>query len=275
MQKSLLNYFYIILIAIIPFGSLAQQTESFQKQNEEQTPIKETEQIRLETQEDTTLNNSADPIDTTGIFRKYTGIMGSFSYGWSLLNIDDLNQTLNSNNYPVFSDYAVAFGGNFLRMNSCFLVGAEGYFIFTETKNQTDFDASLNSGYMFFNLGYRTIASSKVLAYPLIGIGRGRSNLKIAEKANGVLFNQLLASPSPSLELSTNSFLLSFSLNMNYFTTPIHLNGFHFGVSLGYVLSLPTEGWYKFNANIPGGPVFNLGGPFLRLKFGGGVFRAS
>ncbi|MDQ3191782.1 MAG: hypothetical protein M3Q58_09320 [Bacteroidota bacterium] len=272
MQKFQIFYFIVIGFFIISVSTHAQEILN-DNQPQQPNQSEKSEQVFPEQSDSLLVNDSK--ADTIGIVRRYNGVFGSFSYGWTLLNTRALNETLNSFNYPMFSNYAVTFGGRALRMYKCFFIGAEGYFIFNEEKNSTAYDASLNSGYVFFNMGYRGIASSNLLLYPLIGVGGGRSNLKIAERSNGIAFNQLMANPARSLELSTNSFLLNFSLNLDYFTMPILINGFHFGISLGYTLALPADGWFMFNTNVQGGPAFNLSGPYIRLKFGGGSFTNS
>ena len=273
-----LFYYYLSALVIVLFSLniRAQTADTTLQQQGPQFEVQE--QIEQDSVQHNTNQDSLkqeESSDTTGVFRKFIGSFGFFSYGWHLLKQDQLNQLLNSYAYPMFSDYAVTFGGGGLRIYNCFLLGGEGYMIFAQEKNTTAYDASLSSGYGFLNFGYRAIASSTILAYPLIGFGGGSSTLRIAEKVNGVNFNQLLVNPNRSLEVSTGSILINLSLNLNYFTRPITESGFHFGLSLGYIYSLPSDGWYIFNNNVVGGPVFDLSGPYLRLKFGGGSFRSS
>jgi hypothetical protein len=212
--------------------------------------------------------------DTLSIFRRLNGTFGSFSYGWQWVNISSLNNTLVAFSMPSFQGTGATVGGSAFRLIDCWLVGADANMVFLTERPVPNYDASIVAGHLFLKGGYRLLASSNTLLFPLIGVGGGRSTLRISETINnGISFNNALLSPVPQINISTGSVLFDISANLNYFTKEMLQSGFHFGISAGYIIAVPSSGWYLFNANVSEGPRFMLGGPYLRLKFGGGMFK--
>jgi hypothetical protein len=215
-------------------------------------------------------------LDTLGNLRKMNGLFYSFSYGWQQANVHSLNRVLRENNFPEFNQFGVNIGMGGYKMAGKWIFGGEGHLGFYNEKPKPFYDATLTSGSGFIQAGYRIVSSSSILFYPLIGIGGGVSSLKISEEPiNGLNFYQYLSDPGKNINLSSGNAIVSLSLNLNYFTREVTLSGFHLGISAGYFLSLPSSGWYTFNANLEGGPGYSLSGAFLRLRFGGGSFSFS
>ncbi|MBA3900748.1 MAG: hypothetical protein H0X62_11155 [Bacteroidetes bacterium] len=205
--------------------------------------------------------------------RKMDGVFYSFSYGWQQTNVHSLNSVLRQFDFPDFDQFGVTIGAGGYKMFGAWVFGGEGHLAFYNSQPEPFYDATLSSGFGMVQGGYRLISSSSILFYPMIGLGGGVSTLKISEKpGNQINFNQYMANPGNNIDVSTGSVMVSFSLNLNYFTREVTVSGFHFGISAGYMLAFPTSGWYTFNANIEDGPNFDIGGPFIRLKFGGGRF---
>jgi hypothetical protein len=211
--------------------------------------------------------------DTLGISRRLDGLFYSISYGWQGTRMGQLNNAMQALNFPTFDEVGVSIGIGIYKTFGAFMAGGEGALAFFHESNTAIYDGSLSSGLGFAQIGYRIISSSSVLLYPLVGIGGGVTNLSIAEKAPNQSFNQVMSGTGRSVDISTGNVMINLSLNLNYFTREVTISGFHFGVTAGYYFALPSQGWYTFNDNVVGGPGFDLSGPYLKLRFGGGSFK--
>jgi hypothetical protein len=219
------------------------------------------------------LSDSLPYLDNT-LFRKVNGSFYSFSYGWQYTNLKALNQALTANEYPSFSNNSATFGLSINKISNCWIAGAEGHMVVAKEVRGQEYEASLNSWYGFINAGYRILATQNMMLFPLLGFGGGTSSLKIGSRVNeAVTFDQLMTDPGRSVEISTGSVLMNLSLNFNIFSKSTNAGGFQFGLSGGYIYSLPTGNWYTFNTDVAGGPDYSLAGPYARIKFGYGIFN--
>jgi hypothetical protein len=216
-----------------------------------------------------TLNRNSQPL-----LRTVNGSFYSFTYGGQLTNFNSLNEALRVNNYPEFSKTSATFGLAINKVINCWIVGSEAHMVVAKEVTGPTHEASLNSWYGFINIGYRIIATQSLMLYPLIGFGGATSTLRIGSRITEALsFDQVLADPNRSLEITTGSVLFNSSLNLNVFTKSTETGGFQFGISGGYIFSLPAGNWYTFNTDIGGGPSYNLSGPYARIKFGYAIFK--
>ena len=198
---------------------------------------------------------------------------GYFSFGVHFLDIDDLNDRLSNQGYTEFPTYfyTIGGGGHGILENGI-VVGGEGHAIMERDETTGTFETSLGGGYGFFNLGYAVYQQNNLSVYPMLGIGGGSVSMKITD-SEAPLFDDVLADPKRSAELSTGGFLFDIAVGLDYlFTvgTTQEEGGFMFGFKAGYTFS-PSDNDWKMNGNeINGGPDFGITGPYIRLMVGGG-----
>lgn len=198
---------------------------------------------------------------------------GYFMFGAHFLDIDDLNARLSNLGYTEFPSYFYTIGGGGHGiLESGIVIGGEGHALLNRKETTGTFNSSLGGGYGFFNLGYAVYKQNDFTVYPLIGIGGGTVTMKITD-SEAPLFDDVIADPKRTAELSTGGFLLDLSVGMDYLFrvgTDEDEGGFMFGLRAGYTFS-PSDSDWKMNGNqINGGPDFGVAGPYIRLMIGGG-----
>ncbi len=203
---------------------------------------------------------------------------GYFMIGGSLLNVDDLNASLSENGYSELSDsYLSLGGGGHGIVRGKIVVGGEGHALLGRTKTSSvgdqQYDTKLSGGYGLFNIGYVLFKKGGLNVYPLLGIGGGGVELKIAQSSVGS-FEDVLSDPNRGSELSTGGLLLDFALGADHLfilgSDDKEEGGILIGLRCGYTLAPFTRDWNLSGDNLSGGPDFGISGPYFRLAIGGG-----
>lgn len=142
---------------------------------------------------------------------------GFFQAGYQAVDLDGLNTALTADGLPEFgSDFLTLGGGGFFTAGR-FLIGGEGHGLLTgeESTGNGEFRTRLTGGYGMFNLGYAAWSDGALDIYPVLGVGGGGMQLDIIERSSP-LFEDVLADPGTSTRLSSNAFLLSASVGVDY-----------------------------------------------------------
>jgi len=221
--------------------------------------------------------STASLAQEAGADTKTRSSRGYFMPGASILDLDNLNAKLQSTGYPSFSDNLFSLGGGGHSIINRFIIGGEGHGLMTSDKDFTlanrNYKNKLDAGYGFFNLGYQIIANGGFSLYPLIGIGGGHLKLKITERASPS-FDDVLANPNRSAELSTGGLLLHASLGFDHLVGMRRdggrQGGFMLGLRAGYIFAPLKDDWRLNASEIAGGPELSVTGSFVRLMIGGG-----
>jgi len=210
-------------------------------------------------------------------FAKGGGGMGYSMFGRSTIDIGDLNEKLESKGYTKLSDsfFSVG-GGGYGIINNRVIIGGEGHGLLGDEVTSGNYKNSLYIGYGFFNLGYIVYSVKDLRVYPLLGIGGGTMNLKIAEKVTSLSFNDILDNPKRKVELTTGGFLLNVAFGADYLLKLSEDErgkaGFLLGLRAGYTFAPFTGNWNMDDIEISGAPEIGITGPYIRLLFGGGGF---
>ncbi len=203
---------------------------------------------------------------------------GYFSFGNSVINIDNFNILLQNSGYSKMSDNFVSFGGGGQVISDNVIIGGEGHGLSgKEEYLGSGYNASISAGYGFFNIGYIVLNVGNLSVYPLLGIGGGGIDVKIYEQTIPS-FNDILLNPKKGVQIKTGGFLLSISLCTEYLLNlgesySINKGGIVLGLRFGYTVS-PNYNWTLDNGiNIPGSPEIGINGYFVSLSVGFGGFN--
>ncbi|MFQ3675027.1 MAG: hypothetical protein SNJ64_00600 [Endomicrobiia bacterium] len=205
-----------------------------------------------------------------------SGGSGFFSFGSSVINIDDFNTFLQNKGYSKMSDNFVSFGGGGQAVIDNVIIGGEGHGLTGKEEDiGSGYKASINAGYGFFNIGYVVLDVGNFNIYPLLGIGGGGIDVKIAERSQPS-FSDILSNPKRGVEINTGGFLLSISLCTEYLfnlgtSYSANKGGVLLGLRFGYTWS-PSYNWMLDGSSIPGSPNVGINGYFVRLTAGFGGF---
>ncbi|MBN1349421.1 hypothetical protein JXJ21_08430 [candidate division KSB1 bacterium] len=203
------------------------------------------------------------------------GGMGYSMFGRSVLDVSDLSAKLEAKGFSGMSDnfFSVGGGGHSI-INNRFIIGGEGHTLLGEDNNGSTYKTSITAGYGFFDLGYVAYSVKDLRIYPLLGIGGGGINLKIAENITSLSFDEVLDNPKRTSELSTGGFLLNFALGVDYLLAfgenEKGRGGLLFGIRAGYTLAAFKGSWMMDDVEISGVPEMGITGPYIRFLFGGG-----
>lgn len=206
---------------------------------------------------------------------KESGGMGYSMFGRSAIAINDLNAKLESKGYSRISDnfFSVGGGGHSI-INNRLIIGGEGHSLLGEEATSGNYNSSLYIVYGFFDLGYVVYSIKDLRVYPLLGLGGGGMNLKIAEKLTSLSLDDVLDNPKRRAELSTGGFLINLALGIDYLLTLSKdekgRGGLLLGLRAGYTLSPFKSGWVMDDIEISGAPEIGITGPYIRLMIGGG-----
>lgn len=206
---------------------------------------------------------------------------GGFGYslfGRNTIGMDDFNSALAGNGYSELLDsYFLVGGGGHAIINSKWILGGEGYSLLGEEATSGDYTSSMIMACGFFDVGYIVYTINQIRVYPLIGIGGGGINFNIAEDVSALSFNDVLENPNRIVTLSASSFLLNFSIGLDYLLNfsqePDEKAGMLLGVRLGYMVSPSNNRWSMGDVEISGAPNLDMTRPYFRVVFGGGAIE--
>ncbi|MCR4440364.1 MAG: hypothetical protein QHJ34_14015 [bacterium] len=205
---------------------------------------------------------------------------GYFYIGSSMVDLDKLNATLKTSQYPEFSNRLFSMGGGGHAFFNRLVLGGQGQALISKSTDVsvagTPYKASLSAGIGFFDIGYLLTPRGNLKIYPMLGIGGGGLELAIEEK-QPPSFEQILAHPNRSTRLSAGLFLVNLALGADCLVLTRQdkegMGGLVLGIEVGYTYTPFAGGWQADEVDISGGPDASLNGPYLRLKIGGGGKR--
>lgn len=207
---------------------------------------------------------------------------GYFQAGYMMLDLDELNASLQAAGLPALDDGFVTIGGGgFGVVADRFLLGGEGHALMGSEETTPDgaLQVSMGGGYGLFRLGYLAFSRAGFDVWPMIGLGGGGMNLQITERS-APTFEEVLANPLRSSSLSTGSFLLDVSVAAHYRILiedddpdpddEDEIGGFLVGLQVGYTLAPGDPSWDLDVINgVAGGPDLRLQGLYVRGSIGG------
>ncbi len=203
----------------------------------------------------------------------YSGGMGYFMVGNSILDMSALNSKLQSKGYPTFSNNFISLGGGGHGIVGKFTVGGEGHGFLGDEVSRENYTVSIGGGYGFFNLGYILYQGKSIIIYPIIGFGGGALTLGVIDRSSSSSFDDALDNPKGKSELTTGGFLMNLALSSDYLFSfsSDKIGGMLIGIRIGYVFSPLKSGW-EMNGKDISGPNVNFSGPYVKLLIGGGNY---
>jgi len=204
------------------------------------------------------------------------GGVGYSMFGRSILDLGDLNSTLENNGYPAMSEnfFSVGGGGHGI-INNRWIIGGEGHTLLGEEATHENYKQSITGGYGFFDLGYILFSIKDLRVYPLLGLGGGGMNLKIREDITSISMDNILDNPGRGAELTTAGFLFNLGGGIDYLFTfgkdEITRGGMFLGIRAGYTISAFKGKWMMDGIEITGAPETGIKGPYIRIMIGGGA----
>lgn len=223
----------------------------------------------------------------TPLAAQQAGGRGAFQLGYQAPDIDPLNASLVSSGFPAFDDGFLTLGGFGFGRVGDFLIGGEGHGFLPreETTPDGEFRTRLSGGYGMFNLGYMALSNERVDVYPIFGVGGGTLQLDLIERSSPV-FGEVLDDPGTSTRLTTEDFLLSAAVGVDYrFGAYPHESrrrrdrdddedegrgGLFLGLRAGWVWAPGDTQWQLDELNeVAGGPTAGPTGFYVRVSVGG------
>jgi len=203
---------------------------------------------------------------------------GFLMLGFQRMDVDGLNDRLRATGYPSFSSSVITVGGGGMGVHGGFLLGGEGHGILGPEESTADgsLRTRLGGGYGMLTVGRDLFPGRPGSLYPQVGVGAGAMTLRIDERSTPT-FEDLLADPRRSVEISRVSFLAMVALGADYLvgegTAGPDGAGVAVGVRAGYVAALAQRPWSSEVGSVAGGPDLSPSGFFLRVQLGGGARR--
>ena len=198
---------------------------------------------------------------------------GSFTIGYGNLDVYKLRSFI-SDDGPAFNNNHLLIGGTGHGMINDFILGGSGVAILGDLIMTDNYKITTGGGVGTFDFGYQILDKEQLKLYPMIGFGGGGYGLHITRNTN-IHVEDVLNQPGKEVDISVTSFVLDFSLNMNFIPAVMYdekkssYGGFMTGCKVGYLYSFPNSNWMYSGGNILGGPSFGLNMFYAKLIFGG------
>ena len=196
-----------------------------------------------------------------------------FSPGISFYDVGGLNNRLEAAGYSKMDSPSLNLGlGLDVRIGRL-IVGGEGHWFmgFGSESDRADLRTDISGGYGLFRLGVDAIQWKGLSVYPILGIGSGRTTIRIANEL-GANFNDVLVDPGREVTMNQRALLLDASLGVDYRfkirKTDYKTSFFTLGVRGGYMFQPHTGDWKTGGAEIANGPDVGLNGPTVQLLIG-------
>jgi hypothetical protein len=138
-------------------------------------------------------------------------------------------------------------------------------------------EMGLGGGYGTLAVGYAIPISPRVRVYPRVGVGAGGFGLSIENDEQPVGFDDVLADPDAHVELDGDGDL---SLTRDGPVLDLGAGaellpggwgrGLVIGLRAGWLVAPFDSSWSLEGRAVSGGPDASIGGPYVRVTFGGG-----
>jgi len=218
------------------------------------------------------------PAPTAGATPKLGGL--SAFGGVMIVDMGPVNDRLQEQRALYPSDVPVVFpllGGQGFGLFSHFLIGGSGAGLLSRSVDAAnDRKVSASGAWGTFDFGYQLLRVNGFLIAPVISLGGYAMHVSIAPKGS-VDFDEALANPARSLNLSNNGFLTGFSviaktivIGKTAAQAPNARTGYSLGLRLGALYGFPIHGWRANGAEVTGDPPFGLRGGYAALSLGAG-----
>ena len=186
------------------------------------------------------------------------------------LDIDSLNNVLESNGFPELNNYCESWGvGSHTIIEDRIVFGVNFYRFYGNSNSNADFKSKVNGHWELFTFGIITGKIAKnIYMYPLVNIGYGSLDVKIIDTTIDSFDEVLNGDPQlDGITLSTSSYILEPGIGFDYFKRTNGINLF-IGLRAGYAFSPVNYGWEVNSIAIEGGPETKVQGPYISVAGG-------
>ncbi len=196
--------------------------------------------------------------------RPVYGGFGFFELGAQKMDVDELNDKLDSSYGLELDDVYYTMGGGGYSVMGNLMLGGEGKGVFASSDSNDNRTVMFSGGYGMFNMGYMLYRNKNFGFYPKLGIGGGGMTLEIAEK--GADFDDAIFG-GMSRYANYATMLGDIAVGAIY-----TYNGLVFGLQGGYMHAFSEDEWVIADESLGNGPEIGMSGPYLKIMFGGGGF---
>lgn len=199
---------------------------------------------------------------------------GFVGVGTHSSDVSELNTRLAAAGYPEFSDNFLSFSGGFNWWTRKLVWSIDGHGLFQPMESNATHDTRLTAAYGLLSVGVPIRPSRQSYVYPMISIGGGGGQLSMQARSD-VSFDELLANPGRTADVTNTSLLFGPRLGMHFFIPLGHNNaarrGMIIGLRGGYLFSAFETEWSEVDnlETVSGGPKLNLAGPHIMVVIGG------
>jgi len=220
----------------------------------------------------------APAFETAGATNLQHGGKGYFMIGWTGLELDDLNRSLNAQGYPGFAKDYLTIGGGGHAVIGRLVLGGHGHAYLGSDESVNlggiNYNTSLDGGAGFFDMGVLAWTHHAFSVTPMVGLGGGGYEIEINERS-APTFDDVLRDPGRSARVSNGAFLIDTSAQFDFIITGDRHHhrgrgGILVGIRAGWVFAPWVGNWQLDNTEIAGGPDVAPTGPYVRFLLGGG-----
>lgn len=199
--------------------------------------------------------------------------------GVTAMQVDAINARLGPVGYAGLSNDAVTYGASGYVAVGRALLGADvALATFGEEGLENGRTDDLNTRHALATVGYALLATDRVNAFPVVGVGAGRVDVTLRNRGGTAStspqpsFDEVARSPGPETTLRGRYLLFSLGAGIDYLVTrgaPTGA-GVVLGARAGVVVAPNRTTWMHDGQPAIAGPDGGPGGPFLRVVVGVG-----
>ena len=204
----------------------------------------------------------------TGYARRAFGMTGYISFGINRVENGSLNNDLEMNGYPSFSDLFGAWGGGMHAViRNRFVIGMSYHRQMEKEKSKSGYKTSFTGNSRSLDVGCIVFTKGYLQIFPLVGIGMQTVDVSIHE-TGGDSFENILADPGRGASLSRRGLMLDVGLQMNMLNVVEEIRHYTLGVRVGYRFVPGDNDWKIDNSTASVGPESSITGPNINLNIG-------
>jgi hypothetical protein len=208
-----------------------------------------------------------------------------FMTGATMMSVDELNGRLGDARFAGLSNDGISYGLSGYYAYGRALLGADvSHTAYGEEGLSNGRSDDLNATQMLATVSYAVLATGRVNLFPTMGIGSGRFDVTLRDRAGATAssptassptvptFDEVAQNPGQSTMLSGRHLLYSVGGGADFLIVRRASDkaGVVFGLRGGYLIAPNRTAWTSNGRPVITGPDASAGGPFLRIVVGVG-----
>ena len=204
----------------------------------------------------------------TGYARREFGMTGYVSLGINRIETGSLNNDLEKNGYPSFSDLFGAWGGGMHAViRNRLVIGMSYHRQMKKEKSNSGYKTSFTGSSRSLDIGCIVYSKRSLQVFPFVGVGIQTVNLSIL-KTGGDTFENILADPGRGVSIRRRGLMVDVGLQMNILNVAEGRKHYTLGMRAGYRFVPGDDVWKIDNSTISGGPESSITGPYINVNIG-------